>query len=293
MFARWFYSNHLERLHPFIDNKNYSLSELTTFRAQVENELGIETALLNERVLLGRKLHYYERFNTFTNTNRPVRTIFTFNEKREIHTFSVQALPQEAATRYTNYVTKTELRLPFEGEWYVAAGGKTINLNQHAVAKDQRFAYDFIILNGRYSHSGDGSTNRDYYCYTKRILSPGKGRIIDMVSHMHENVPKQMGKTPGNYVIIDHGNGEYSFLAHLKKGSIIVQVGERVESGQFLGLCGNSGHSSEPHLHYHLQNTPIWYKGEGLPVQFMEYRSDNKIIVRGEPVLDDFVEHRK
>jgi murein DD-endopeptidase MepM/ murein hydrolase activator NlpD len=62
----------------------------------------------------------------------------------------------------------------------------------------------------------------------------------------------------GNYVIIDHGNGEYSFLAHLKKGSMVVAVGDSLKSGQFIGLCGNSGNSSEPHLHYHLQNKPIF-----------------------------------
>ena len=150
---------------------------------------------------------------------------------------------------------------------------------------------DFIILNKRFSHSEDGSKNRHYYCNSQRILAPGKGRVVEVMSHIFENTPKQQGKTPGNYIIIDHENGEYSFLAHLKRGTIMVQVGERVQSGQLLGLCGNSGHSSEPHLHYHLQNTPIWYRGEGLPAQFARYRMNGKRVIRGEPVLDDFVEH--
>jgi murein DD-endopeptidase MepM/ murein hydrolase activator NlpD len=93
----------------------------------------------------------------------------------------------------------------------------------------------------------------------------------------------------GNYVVIDHQNGEYSFLAHLKQGSVAVQVGVRVEPGDLLGLCGNSGNSSEPHLHYHLQNAPGFPGGQGLPAQFQSYTADGVMVERGEPVRGQVV----
>ena len=86
----------------------------------------------------------------------------------------------------------------------------------------------------------------------------------------------------GNHVIIDHGNSEYSFLAHFKQGSLSVQKGDTVTLGQIIGLCGNSGNSSEAHIHYHLQNTAVFGSGEGLPAQFTNYLQDGELVQRGE-----------
>ncbi|HEX6938406.1 MAG TPA: M23 family metallopeptidase [Longimicrobiales bacterium] len=88
----------------------------------------------------------------------------------------------------------------------------------------------------------------------------------------------------GNHVVLGHGNGEYSFLAHLRKGSVRVRVGDRVSAGDRVGECGNSGDSSEPHLHYHLQTTPDFGRGAGLPAQFREYVAGGEPVERGEPV---------
>ena len=59
-------------------------------------------------------------------------------------------------------------------------------------------------------------------------------------------------------------------LAHLKRGSIVVKVGDNVKRGQLLGKCGNSGNSSEPHLHYHLQNSPVLQDGLGIKCVFQK-----------------------
>jgi murein DD-endopeptidase MepM/ murein hydrolase activator NlpD len=85
-------------------------------------------------------------------------------------------------------------------------------------------------------------------------------------------------------VILDHGNGEFSLLAHLRRGSVAVRPGATVAAGQKLGECGNSGNTSEPHLHYHLQNTAVFGRAEGLPAQFMVYTADGRPVTRGEPV---------
>lgn len=79
----------------------------------------------------------------------------------------------------------------------------------------------------------------------------------------------------GNYIVIKHGESEYSTLAHLKCGSIKVSVGERVKKGQTLALCGNSGSSTEPHLHFQLQTGPSFYTSAGLPVRFDNIMIEN------------------
>ena len=88
----------------------------------------------------------------------------------------------------------------------------------------------------------------------------------------------------GNHVIIDHGQSEFSSLNHLMNGSTRVNVGDRVDAGAPIGLCGTSGSSSEPHLHYHLQDTALFVHADGLPAQFRAYPSNGRFVESGEPV---------
>jgi murein DD-endopeptidase MepM/ murein hydrolase activator NlpD len=107
-----------------------------------------------------------------------------------------------------------------------------------------------------------------------------------------ENRPGDMPAISGNSIVIDHHNGEFSVLSHFTKGSILVGVGDEVVSGQVLGHCGNTGHSSEPHLHYHLQDTPVLHSGDGLPAQFHSYEANGKEVRRGEPSITQAVRHK-
>jgi murein DD-endopeptidase MepM/ murein hydrolase activator NlpD len=74
----------------------------------------------------------------------------------------------------------------------------------------------------------------------------------------------------GNCVIIDHGNSEYSVVAHMQLGSVAVKVGERVAAGQVIGKLGNSGSSFGPHLHYQLQSGPQLFQGQSLPFRLQD-----------------------
>ena len=74
--------------------------------------------------------------------------------------------------------------------------------------------------------------------------------------------------TPGGHVVIKYAASEYSFLAHLRPGSVTVDPGQRVERGQQVGRCGHSGNSSEPHLHFQVQDHPDFATATSLPVRF-------------------------
>lgn len=183
------------------------------------------------------------------------------------------------------YETKTELRLPFEGEWWVFWGGRYTESNYHRANALQRYAYDFVIRREGSTHAGTGEENADYWCEGAPILAPAAGTVVRAVDDVPENVPGQMNADQklGNYVVIDHGNGEYSLFTHLQTGSVAVERGDRVEPGARVGACGNSGNSSESHLHYQLQTGPDFFESESVPAPFHDYLADGEFVDVGEP----------
>ncbi|MFY9950647.1 MAG: M23 family metallopeptidase [Candidatus Sulfotelmatobacter sp.] len=203
-----------------------------------------------------------------------------------------------APTQFLEYQTQTTLHLPFAGEWYVYWGGRSVAWNRHVVVRDQRFAYDFLILargHAGQSYRGSGENNAEYYCFGQPIYAPANGAVVKAENELPDNTPGEMNPKAvlGNCVILDHGRSEFSFLAHFRQGTVVVRDGERVRCGQLLAQCGNSGNSSEPHLHYHLQNTPVPFKGDGLPAFFVEYAAGGKPVARGEPVARQTVRSQR
>lgn len=133
-------------------------------------------------------------------------------------------------------------------------GGTNVLLNYHYEHESQRYAYDLVQIKGTSSYTGDPGKLESYYAYNQEVIAPAPG-IVKAVEN--GNPDNEIGKTDennpaGNHVVIDHGNGEYSFLAHFKKGTITVKPGDKIERGQLLGRVGNSGNTSEPHIHFHV-----------------------------------------
>jgi murein DD-endopeptidase MepM/ murein hydrolase activator NlpD len=268
---------------------------LQGFPSYVAETYGTETHLAGERILPLSGQWLYQRRSIYSKGPDLVEVTLASREDGQITTLATKpakAFVSEATSPHLGYQTKTKLRLPFADEWYVFWGGRSVAQNYHAAYPDQRFAYDLQIVRQATTHQGDGKHNTDYYCYGKPVLAPGDGIISTVVDRYPDNEP---GKTNpadhagGNHVVIDHGNGEFSMLCHMQPGSLTVKAGERVKAGQPLGLTGNSGNTSEPHLHYHLQTTAVFFKGLGLPPQFQSYRANGERVSRGEPVQGQFI----
>jgi murein DD-endopeptidase MepM/ murein hydrolase activator NlpD len=265
--------------------KGLSKEQLAAFRQQVGDQAGTEESVIEETVSRQGELAIYARTARFSKVPMPVVVQWAFDGKGQIGGFVIKPQPQEAASRFLDYQTKTALRLPFDGEWNVFWGGRTVAENYHAVTRDQRFAYDILIFKDGTSHSGDGKTLEQYYAFGLPVVAPGGGTVVEAVDGIADSAPGTMNREQpaGNHVILDHGNGEFSLLAHLKNGSLKVKKGDAVKAGDPLGLCGNSGNTSEPHLHYHLQNGAELFKADGLPAQFLHYSADGQPVERGEP----------
>jgi len=181
--------------------------------------------------------------------------------------------------------SRTPMQLPFRGEWYVFWGGNNEKVNNHFSARGQRRAADLVIKGAAdLSHKETGRRNEDYFVYGKQILAAAPGTVVTAIDGVPDNEPGSMNPlcAIGNCLIIDQGSNEYAVYAHLKPGSLSVHRGDKVRKDQVLALCGNSGNSSEPHLHFHLQDNAILQDGAGITPYFTNVKCR-----RGDATLTD------
>lgn len=184
-------------------------------------------------------------------------------------------------------VSEVRFRLPLDGPILVGWGGDGLSGNYHVRYPDQRWAYDLLVAKDRQTHSGDGTKYEEYYCYGLPVLSPADGEVMAVLDGMRDTPLGAAGVvTPagGNQVVIRVAPRQFLFLCHLQRGSIQVREKEQVTRGQELAMVGNSGNTSEPHLHIHLQDSADLHLGEGIPLYFYNYRVDGKVIERGMPI---------
>jgi hypothetical protein len=202
------------------------------------------------------------------------------------------------------YENKTDLILPLRGRILVWDGHdqqshhrrldytkSVFGIPDKYRTNFQRFSYDFVIVDERGElsrtpmrttaawYSQDPKNNDQFFGFGAPVLATGSGRVIEMhdgEADDHKWDPKQLEEREtayaGNYIIIDHLNGEYSWFGHLKQGSTKVKVGEEVRQGQVIAALGASGSSLFPHLHYELRTSGGASKADGLPSYFNRIR---------------------
>ncbi|MGA8676970.1 MAG: M23 family metallopeptidase [Candidatus Acidiferrales bacterium] len=177
---------------------------------------------------------------------------------------------------------------PLTGSDWVAANGPS-NTSQHRRALipingrayiSQRFAIDWVQLNadGK-TYTGDPSDNKNYQAYGAEIHAVADGVVTQTKDGLPQNtpgakslaVPLSLETIGGNHVIMEIGDGLYAFYAHMQPGSVRVKVGDKVRRGEVLGLLGNTGNSSEPHLHFHICDANSELGSEGLPYAFASF----------------------
>jgi len=188
----------------------------------------------------------------------------------------------------------SSLALPFSDEWYTFWGGDNEEDNYHVVDRAQKHAFDFVIRKDGKSYSGNGMKNKDYYAFGEEILAASDGEIVMVVDGIPDNTPGKMNPTyvPGNTVIVKANENEYHFYAHFQKGSIKVKEGDLIKQGDVLGLCGNSGNSSEPHLHFHIQDGLNMYESIGVKAYFDALKIDDTMKKDYSPTKGEYVSNQ-
>ncbi len=185
------------------------------------------------------------------------------------------------------YKQKNKYMFPVKGNILIANMGT--NYCHHRIMNSQEFGFDIVCLNEKLAIYKKDPPEKlaDSYSFGRDILAAADGVVVrvadkfpDPVSEMseHKNLKTSMmalipeigfdNAVGGNHVIIDHGNGEYGFYAHLSEGTIKVATGDRVKQGQVIALLGSTGNSDGPHLHFQIMDAPELINSNGLPVAF-------------------------
>jgi peptidase M23-like protein len=176
-------------------------------------------------------------------------------------------------------VPATPIAAPVHGTWIVGSGGRSNLVNHHFSTPQQSYALDLSMPFDRVSYAPPTELT-DYPAFGQPVLAPGDGVVVRAFDVLPD-VPIG-GRDPirpvGNHIVVDLGDGRFVLLAHLRSGSLTVAEGDRVRAGQPLAQVGNSGNSTEPHLHLQVQTGPDLLDRDGrvvrdlrtLPISFAD-----------------------
>ncbi|HDR4510517.1 TPA: peptidoglycan DD-metalloendopeptidase family protein [Bacillus cereus] len=166
---------------------------------------------------------------------------------------------------------KIVVRFPLNERALVGWGGDRLETNYHVTKPNERWAYDILIPPAEVK----SSKLKDYGIYGAKVMAPASGTVVSINNDEKDLVPgsDDFQSMAGNHIYLRlDETGTFLVLAHLKKGSIKVKEGQHVNEGEFLAQVGNSGSSSEPHLHIHHQRQDpskvSMFLAEGLPLYF-------------------------
>ena len=189
----------------------------------------------------------------------------------------------------TPSTSSVEMNYPLKGDsYYVVQGGSTPILNYHGAAStSQTYALDFNQLN-RWGFRAAGmipKNLRSYAVFGDTVYSPIDGTVVQVQDSLSDQKPPVMQpKQPGGNHIWIKQDTLYVVLAHLKHQSVMIEEGDQVIANQPVAKVGNTGNTTEPHLHMHavrLNHSTTTFKdsllakGEPVPITF-----DNTFLVR-------------
>jgi len=199
----------------------------------------------------------------------------------------------------TQYERKNQYIFPLKGIWMVL--GNWNDPYDHRTHHSQEFGFDLVQLDGNMQFiQSREKPNNEYPCYGQNVMAIADGEVVDCLDGSPENpsacalLSKErrikllqeqglLSLANGNFAVLEHHGGEFSFYGHMRPG-LQVKRGDKVKQGQVLGKVGNSGHSTGPHLHFHLMDGPNILTARGLPCYFTNVRN-----FFGE--LVEFIEH--
>ena len=192
-----------------------------------------------------------------------------------ISVFSLITIPD--MFKYPHESESVLLEIPVRGVWVAGHAGEHEGLNYHNATKSQKYAIDIVKVgpDGKF-YQNEGRLLKDFYTFTSPIYAPADGQITQVVDNL-PNIgvtftPSDTANPAGNHIVLKIDENTYVFLAHLDSASVLVDSGMTVRAGELLASAGNSGNTSWPHLHMHVQDYPTlsFDSATGIPFRFKE-----------------------
>ena len=259
------------------------IEKTNTFFTESRNDLGEIKSM--DFLKLKKEAHVYK--TTFEKGTREF--LMYLNQKNEIGGLLLSFYqPKNLPVLERN---STKMIWPFKEEAFVFWGGETVSQNYHMSQKVQQYAYDILMVADGSSFIGDPSSNENYYIFGKEILAPCNAKVVKIIEGVDDNIPGEMNSKQllGNAIVLETDKKEFILFAHLKKNSIKVKEGDNVLQGEVIAQCGNSGNSTEAHLHLQLQNVADFFQATGAKLYFDEILVNGKVKKDYIPVKEDFV----
>jgi len=206
-----------------------------------------------------------------------------------------------AAHRPDPTTPPVDLRLPFSGPWLTVRTPARRVPSHGTHAFGQTYAFDFVAVDaGRRTASavdwrtvvGTEPVHR-FLGLGRPVLAPASGRVVAVHDGEDDHEARRsplsllaygatqgsrlsrgIGAVAGNHVVLAlEDRAAFVLLAHLQRWSVRVRAGEHVSTGDQVGACGNSGNSTQPHLHLHAMDSASLLSARGLPIAFRDYRA--------------------
>lgn len=211
-----------------------------------------------------------------------------------VHRISISLKPAREAVATTYRAAPTAVLRrpapvvapPLRGAGWIVGNGCCAQLTSHRAGllpvngslwQGERFAIDFIqVQPSGLLATGPLDQLSSYPFFGDEVIAAAPGKVVTVVDDRPETPPGDLppstaSHSAGNHVVIAMGHDRYALYAHLQPGSVTVQPGDRVGTGQLLGRLGSSGNSNAPHLHFQLMNGPSPLASEGIPYRFSRF----------------------
>lgn len=175
---------------------------------------------------------------------------------------------------------------PLKTDFYVLHGGNSALINHHHFVGSQKYAMDMILPSDGILLLERETNLRKYQTFAKAVFAPTDGVIVALENSLpDQNIGKTDRKHPaGNHIVLKTETGIFILMAHLKKHSVLIEKGDSVIAGQEIAKIGNSGNTTQPHLHIQAMTGLNFLSNEsvGIAMSFKNENGDSKFYKRND-----------
>ncbi len=238
---------------------------------------------------IGRLIYYY---GTYVWSDTRLKLQFGFDPSGAIRALTIGQMTDPLPDPNPAYISDVQFQMPLPCLTYVVWGGRDEMHNYHVAYASSAYAYDILVWQDGGTCAEPCTTNEDYHVFGLPILAPAAGVVVEAEDGFPDMPPGKMDTAAleGNHVTLEVAEGEYLLMAHMQNGSVAVKVGEHVDVGQLLGNVGNSGNTTEAHLHIQLQDVaPYDTETRSMPHQFYDVILSGVPTAQAMPLGSDFI----